>query len=117
MSNHYSIKDKATSGSGSFWPTRLLFLGGGFTALLVVLPRVPLVPQELRVHLFVSDFKTWMNRTNQILFGTRGEENRSKSRNYPFGGSVAVLAGLLDSVLVGLVRLVVSCVVLRLSHL
>lgn len=47
-----------------------------------MLPRVPLVPQELRVH--------------------------------PFGGSVAVLAGLLDAILVGLVRLVVSCVVLRL---
>lgn len=50
-----------------------------------MLPRIPLVPQELGVH--------------------------------PFGGSVAVLARLLNAVLVSLVRLVVSCVILRLRHL
>lgn len=37
-------------------------------------------------------------------------------KNYPFGGSVAVLPGLLDAVLVSFERLVVGGVVLRLRH-
>lgn len=50
-----------------------------------MLPRVPLVPEELWVH--------------------------------PLGGGLAVALGLLDAVLVRLVRLVVRRVVLRLGHL
>lgn len=65
--------------------TLLLFVGNRLSGLIVMLPGIPLVPQELRIH--------------------------------PFGGGVAVLAGLLDAVLVGLVRLIVSCVILRLRHL
>jgi hypothetical protein len=40
-----------------------------------------------------------------------------KLRIHPFGGSVAVLAWLLDAILVGLEGLVVSGVILRLCHL
>lgn len=61
-----------------------LLLGSRPSIVLVMLPRIPLVPQKLRVH--------------------------------PLGGAVAMLAGLLDPVSVGLVGLVVGSVILRLRH-
>lgn len=46
--------------------------------------------------------------------GTRRNDDKA---TYPFGGSVPLLPGLLDAILVSLVGLVVSRVVLRLRHL
>lgn len=48
--------------------------------------------------------------------GTLTRRNEDKA-TYPFGGSVPLLPGLLDAILVSLVGLVVSRVVLRLRHL
>ena len=42
----------------------LVLLRSGLSALLVVLPRVPLVPQELWIHLLTNEHKT----TNQSYF-------------------------------------------------